>query len=127
MTDKIVFSYSANEVYSCDYPAQELKIEIPTTDLNVHQFFSAFRNFLRGIGFTEEVILNGALKMSTNLDNYPKEVVTKALEKQGLRFVEDCPNPDLINLSSSFVDSITGTYLQEDRIDNFPSMNYETL
>lgn len=39
---------------------QEVVVRSELTDLNVHQYYTLFKNFLKGIGFSEYVIADGA-------------------------------------------------------------------
>lgn len=39
---------------------QEVVVRSELTDLNVYQYYTLFKNFLRGIGFSEYVIADGA-------------------------------------------------------------------
>jgi hypothetical protein len=45
---------------------QTITIEAPAQDLNVHQYFSLFKSFLRAIDFDEYSIIYGACRISFN-------------------------------------------------------------
>jgi hypothetical protein len=45
---------------------QTIVIEAPAQDLNVHQYFSLFKSFLRAIDFNEYSIIDGACRISFN-------------------------------------------------------------
>jgi len=45
---------------------QKIVIEAPAQDLNVHQYFSLFKNFLRAIDFNEYNIMDGATRLAFN-------------------------------------------------------------
>ena len=45
---------------------QKIVIEAPAQDLNVHQYFSLFKSFLRAIDFNEYSIIDGAARLAFN-------------------------------------------------------------
>ena len=45
---------------------QTIVIEAPAQDLNVHQYFSLFKSFLRAIDFNEYNIIDGAARLAFN-------------------------------------------------------------
>lgn len=45
---------------------QTITIEAPAQDLNVHQYFSLFKSFLRAIDFDEYNIMDGAARLAFN-------------------------------------------------------------
>ena len=45
---------------------QTIVIEAPAQDLNVHQYFSLFKSFLRAIDFDEYNIMDGAARLAFN-------------------------------------------------------------
>ena len=45
---------------------QKIVIEAPAQDLNVHQYFSLFKSFLRAIDFDEYNIMDGAARLAFN-------------------------------------------------------------
>ena len=45
---------------------QKIVIEAPAQDLNVHQYFSLFKSFLRAIDFNEYNIIDGAARLAFN-------------------------------------------------------------
>ena len=45
---------------------QTIVIEAPAQDLNVHQYFSLFKSFLRAIDFNEYNIMDGAARLAFN-------------------------------------------------------------
>lgn len=75
---------------------QTITIEAPAQDLNVHQYFSLFKSFLRAIDFDEYNIMDGAARLAFNdcndeaqmnklmneYDLQDKQVYTGALEDQ---------------------------------------------
>jgi hypothetical protein len=61
-------------------PDETVTIEIPSYDLNIHQYFGAFKKFLSAVGFCEKVILDGAFHVAFN-DSNTKEVVDKLMEE----------------------------------------------
>ncbi len=61
-------------------PDETVTIEIPSYDLNIHQYFGAFKKFLSAVGFCEKVILDGVFHVAFN-DSNTKEVVDKLMEE----------------------------------------------
>jgi hypothetical protein len=61
-------------------PDETVTIEIPCYDLNVHQYFGAFKKFLSAVGFCERVILDGAFHVAFSESN-TKEIVDKLMEE----------------------------------------------
>lgn len=75
---------------------QTITIEAPAQDLNVHQYFSLFKSFLRAIDFDEYNIMDGAARLAFNdcndeaqmnklmneYDLQDKQVYTGAMEDQ---------------------------------------------
>lgn len=45
---------------------EKITIEAPAQDLNVHQYFSLFKSFLRAIDFDEYNIMDGAARLAFN-------------------------------------------------------------
>lgn len=45
---------------------QTITIEAPAQDLNIHQYFSLFKSFLRAIDFDEYNIMDGAARLAFN-------------------------------------------------------------
>jgi hypothetical protein len=89
MTNEICFSYKTDSIPCADYPAQEITFKITETDINIHQYYHVFRNFLSSIGFSEYNIIDGALKASVQLESAEESNITKAMEKYGVMDMVD--------------------------------------
>jgi hypothetical protein len=62
---------------------------IPRTDSTVHEYYTTFKNFLRAIGFTENLVLFGALKTAVMDDSNDPIIVNKIMADHGIMDIDD--------------------------------------
>lgn len=67
---------------------QEIMIEVPYTDMNVHQYFNLFNSFLRAIGFDDITIMDGATHCAFNSDLRNLEDMKKIADRYDLILAE---------------------------------------
>ena len=67
---KLIYTNNTDSSPSQYFPEmvdqQTIVIEAPAQDLNVHQYFSLFKSFLRAIDFNEYSIIDGAARLAFN-------------------------------------------------------------
>ena len=67
---KLIYTNNTDSSPSQYFPEmvdqQTIVIEAPAQDLNVHQYFSLFKSFLRAIDFNEYNIIDGAARLAFN-------------------------------------------------------------
>jgi len=67
---KLIYTNNTDPSSSQYFPEivdqQKIVIEAPAQDLNVHQYFSLFKSFLRAIDFNEYNIIDGAARLAFN-------------------------------------------------------------
>jgi hypothetical protein len=67
---KLIYTNNTDSSPSQYFPEmldqQTIVIEAPAQDLNVHQYFSLFKSFLRAIDFDEYNIMDGAARLAFN-------------------------------------------------------------
>ena len=67
---KLIYTNNSDSSPSQYFPEmvdqQTIVIEAPAQDLNVHQYFSLFKSFLRAIDFNEYSIIDGAARLAFN-------------------------------------------------------------
>ena len=67
---KLIYTNNSDSSPSQYFPEivdqQTIVIEAPAQDLNVHQYFSLFKSFLRAIDFDEYNIMDGAARLAFN-------------------------------------------------------------
>jgi hypothetical protein len=67
---KLIYTNNTDSSPSQYFPEivdqQTIVIEAPAQDLNVHQYFSLFKSFLRAIDFDEYSIIDGACRLAFN-------------------------------------------------------------
>jgi hypothetical protein len=85
----VTFSYSSDGVSSYGYPPQSVVFTIPRTDSTVHEYYTTFKNFLRAIGFTENLVLFGALKTAVMDDSNDPIIVNKIMADHGIMDIDD--------------------------------------
>lgn len=88
-SNEINFNYVSSGVRSFGYPPQTINIKIPTTDITIKEYFTAFKSFLRAIGFSDELVLKFALEASIMDETNDPELVKVIMEKNGIMDVED--------------------------------------
>ena len=82
--------------YSDAYPDliedQDISMQVPSTEMNIHQYFNLFRSFLRAIGFCDKTIMKGAVHLAfTDSINLETEEVRKIAKEYDLILSEDLP------------------------------------
>lgn len=82
MNSKISLTYHHVSPYPSysDLLEEIITMEVPSTDLNINQYFVWFRSFLRAIGFNEKNIVHGASHLIFEDD----EVLDQFLIQNGL-------------------------------------------
>ena len=67
---KLIYTHNTDASPSKYFPEivnqETITIEAPAQDLNVHQYFSLFKSFLRAIDFNEYNIIDGAARLAFN-------------------------------------------------------------
>lgn len=90
VTGEVLFKYTCqgdNVVHNL-YPETldnvSIEIRIPSTELNIHQYFSAFKNFLRAVEFDDYNIMSGAASVAFHEFN-SKENIKKLQDEYDLQ------------------------------------------
>lgn len=65
-----------------------ITVEAPAEDLNIHQYYELFKNFLGAAGFCEYSIMDGACRIAFN-DSNSQEQMTKVADEYDLFLAED--------------------------------------
>jgi len=65
-----------------------ITIEAPAEDLNIHQYYELFKNFLGAAGFCEYSIMDGACQVAFN-DSNSQEQMKKVADEYDLFLAED--------------------------------------
>ena len=65
-----------------------ITIEAPAEDLNIHQYYELFKNFLGAAGFCEYSIMDGACRVAFN-DSNSQEQMKKVADEYDLFLAED--------------------------------------
>lgn len=76
--NEITLNYISSGVPAYGYPPQEISIKIPTTDITITEYYTAFKAFLRAVGFSEKLVLEAALKTAIE-DEANDENLMKAI------------------------------------------------
>lgn len=77
---------------------QTVRISAPRDDMNVHQYFTLFQSFLRAVGFSDRVIMDGAAELAFN-EFRDEKMMREVAENNDLVLSEDLPT-----LVNDFVD-----------------------
>ena len=87
---KITLNYSSkSDLYDDDVlPEEKITMEVPAEDLNIHQAFRFYSNFLRAIGHLDISIMRGACALAFN-DMQSEEDMRKVAQEYDLLLVED--------------------------------------
>ena len=87
---KITLNYSSkSDLYDDDVlPEEKITMEVPAEDLNIHQAFKFYSNFLRAIGHLDISIMRGACALAFN-DMQSEEDMKKVAQEYDLLLVED--------------------------------------
>ena len=65
-----------------------ITVEAPAEDLNIHQYYELFKNFLGAAGFCEYSIMDGACRVAFN-DSNSEEQMKKVADEYDLFLAED--------------------------------------
>jgi hypothetical protein len=65
-----------------------ITVEAPAEDLNIHQYYELFKNFLGAAGFCEYSIMDGACRVAFN-DSNSQEQMKKVADEYDLFLAED--------------------------------------
>ena len=87
---KITLNYSSkSDLYDDDVlPEEKITMEVPAENLNIHQAFKFYSNFLRAIGHLDISIMRGACALAFN-DMQSEEDMRKVAQEYDLLLVED--------------------------------------
>jgi len=87
---KITLIYSSkSDLYDDDVlPEEKITMEVPAEDLNIHQAFKFYSNFLRAIGHLDISIMRGACALAFN-DLQSEEDMKKVAQEYDLILIED--------------------------------------
>ena len=87
---KITLNYSSkSDLYDDDVlPEEKITMEVSAEDLNIHQAFKFYSNFLRAIGHLDISIMRGACALAFN-DMQSEEDMRKVAQEYDLLLIED--------------------------------------
>jgi hypothetical protein len=87
---KITLNYSStSDLYDDDVlPEEKITMEVPAENLNIHQAFKFYSNFLRAIGHLDISIMRGACALAFN-DLQSEENMKKVAQEYDLILIED--------------------------------------
>ena len=87
---KITLNYSSkSDLYDDDVlPEEKITMEVPAENLNIHQAFKFYSNFLRAIGHLDISIMRGACALAFN-DLCSLDYMKKVAQEYDLLLVED--------------------------------------
>ena len=87
---KITLNYSSkSDLYDDDVlPEEKIIMEVPAENLNIHQAFKLYSNFLRAIGHLDISIMRGACALAFN-DLCSLDDMKKVAQEYDLLLVED--------------------------------------
>ena len=87
---KITLNYSSkSDLYDDDVlPEEKITMEVPAENLNIHQAFKFYSNFLRAIGHLDISIMRGACALAFN-DLCSLEDMKKVAQEYDLLLIED--------------------------------------
>ena len=87
---KITLIYSSkSDLYDDDVlPEEKITMEVPAEDLNIHQAFKFYSNFLRAIGHLDISIMRGACALAFN-DMQSEEDMKKVAQEYDLLLIEN--------------------------------------
>ena len=89
-TVQLSYTSTSDSAIGCDdiLPAENIKMEVPAEDLNIHQYFYLFNRFLRAVGFCDYNIMKGGVQLAFNDMRDQKEMKNVA-DEYGLILEED--------------------------------------
>ena len=87
---KITLNYSSkSDLYDDDVlPEEKITMEVPAENLNIHQAFKFYSNFLRAIGHLDISIMRGACALAFN-DLCSLDDMKKVAQEYDLLLIED--------------------------------------
>ncbi len=87
---KITLNYSStSDLYNDDVlPEEKITMEVPAENINIHQAFKFYSNFLRAIGHLDISIMRGACALAFN-DLQSEEDMKKVAQEYDLILIED--------------------------------------
>jgi hypothetical protein len=87
---KITLNYSStSDLYNDDVlPEEKITMEVPAENINIHQAFKFYSNFLRAIGHHDISIMRGACALAFN-DLQSEEDMKKVAQEYDLILIED--------------------------------------
>ncbi len=77
-TVQLSYTSTSDGAIDCDdiLPAENIKMEVPAEDLNIHQYFYLFNRFLRAVGFCDYNIMQGGVQLAFNDMRDQKEMIS---------------------------------------------------
>ena len=89
-TVQLSYISTSDGAIGCDdiLPAENIKMEVPAEDLNIHQYFHLFNRFLRAVGFCDYNIMKGGVQLAFN-DMRDQKEMKKVADEYGLILEED--------------------------------------
>jgi type II secretory pathway component GspD/PulD (secretin) len=87
---KITLNYSStSDLYNDNVlPEEKITMEVPAENINIHQAFKFYSNFLRAIGHLDISIMRGACALAFN-DLQSEEDMKKVAQEYDLILIED--------------------------------------
>jgi len=120
---KFTFINDTPPQYSQTFPGlldeHSITIEAPAQDLNVHQFFSLFKSFLRAIDFSEYSIMDGACGVAFS-DSNEEEDMEKLMQEYDLQDKQHYSDSDVRELEAE----IRNLKAKLSRFENPDNPNY---
>jgi len=120
---KFTFINDTPPQYSQTFPElldeHSITIEAPAQDLNIHQYFSLFKSFLRAIDFAEYSIMDGACGVAFGEYN-KKEDIEKLMEEYDLQDKQHYTEDD----ARALEDEIRDLKAKLSRLENPDNPNY---
>lgn len=122
---KVKFTYinDTPPQYSQTFPElldeHSITIEAPAQDLNIHQYFSLFKSFLRAIDFSEYSIMDGACGVAFS-DSNKEEDMRKLMEEYDLQDKQEYT----ADYARALEDEIRNLKAKLSRLENPDNPNY---
>ncbi len=121
----IQISYTSSSDNVCDdiLPEENIKMEVPAEDLNIHQYFHLFNRFLRSIGFCDYSIMQGGVQLAFN-DMRDQKEMQKVANEYGLILEEDFPNDEIEKENEKLQSEVLDLRAKLSRLENPNYPNY---
>lgn len=121
----IQISYTSSSDNACDdiLPEENIKMEVPAEDLNIHQYFHLFNRFLRSIGFCDYSIMQGGVQLAFN-DMRDQKEMKKVADEYGLILEEDFPNDEIEKENEKLQSEVLDLRAKLSRLENPNYPNY---